>query len=185
MTPPFRTRPSSPSVSLSHHEASISLLSVSIRGQTDWKPQSQKTNQSITCATALSNSVKLWATPCMVTQNGWVMLRSSEKCGPLEKVKVKSLSRVWLFATPCTVAYETPPSMEFSRQEYWSGLPFSSSRDLPDPGIKQGYPALQADALPSEAPGKPRLQGRHFTKYFFGSLPKNRYSFNNWLNQKN
>ena len=45
--------------------------------------------------------------------------------------------------------------MEFSRQEYWSGLPFPSPRDLPNPGIEPGSPALQADALPSELPGKP------------------------------
>ena len=73
----------------------------------------------------------------------------------LVKVKVKSLSRVRLFATPWTVAYQAPPSMEFSRQEYWSGLPFPSPEDLPNPGIEPGSPALQADALPSEPPGKP------------------------------
>ena len=67
---------------------------------------------------------------------------------------VKFLSCVWLFAIPWTVAYQAPPSMEFSRQEYWSGLPFPSPGDLPDPGIKPRSPALQADALPSEVPGK-------------------------------
>ena len=70
------------------------------------------------------------------------------------KVKVKSLSCVQLFATPWTVAYQVPQSMEFSRQEYWCGLPFPSPGDLPNPGIKPGSPALQADALPSEPPGK-------------------------------
>ena len=69
--------------------------------------------------------------------------------------KVKSLSHVQLFAIPWTVAYQAPSSMEFSRQEYWSGLPFPSPGDLPDPGIEPGSPALQADTLPSEAPGKP------------------------------
>ena len=69
------------------------------------------------------------------------------------KVKVKSLSRVWLFATPWTVAYQAPPSMGFSRQEYWSGLPFPSPGDLPNPGIEPRYPVLQADALTSEPPG--------------------------------
>ena len=64
-------------------------------------------------------------------------------------MKVKSLSRVRLFVTPWTVAYQAPPSMEFSRQGYWSGLPFLSPEDLPDPGIEPGSPALQADALPS------------------------------------
>ena len=71
------------------------------------------------------------------------------------KVKVKSLSRVQLFATPWTVAHQAPPSMGFSRQEYWSGLPFPSPGDLPDPGIKPRSPTLQADALTSEPPGKP------------------------------
>ena len=66
------------------------------------------------------------------------------------KVKVKSLSHVRLFAAPWTVAYQAPLSMGFSRQEYWSGLPFPSPGDLPDPGIKPGSPALQADALTSE-----------------------------------
>ena len=66
-------------------------------------------------------------------------------------VKVKSLSRVRLFATPWGVAYQAPPSMGFSRQQCWSGLPFPSPGDLPDPGIKLGSPALQADALLSES----------------------------------
>ena len=68
---------------------------------------------------------------------------------------MKSLSPVRLFVTPWTVAYQAPPSMGFSRQEYWSGLPFPSLGDLPNPGIEPGSPALQADALPSEPPGKP------------------------------
>ena len=70
-------------------------------------------------------------------------------------VKVKSLSHVRLFATPWTVAHHAPPSMGFSRQEYWSGLPFPSPGDLPNPGIEPGSPALEADALSSEPPGKP------------------------------
>ena len=55
--------------------------------------------------------------------------------------------------TPWTVAHQAPLSMEFSRQEYWSGLSFSSPGDLPDPGIEPRSPTLQADALPSEPPG--------------------------------
>ena len=66
------------------------------------------------------------------------------------KVKMKSLSPVRLFATPWTVAYQAPQFMEFSRQEYWSGLPFPSPWDLPDPGIEPRSPALQADDLPTE-----------------------------------
>ena len=67
---------------------------------------------------------------------------------------MKLLSRVGLFTTPWTVAYQDPPSMGFSRQEYWSGLPFPSPGDLPDPGIEPGSPALQADTLPTKPPGK-------------------------------
>ena len=67
---------------------------------------------------------------------------------------MKSLSHVRLFATPWTVAYQAPPSMGFSRKEYWSGLPFPSPGDLPDPEIEPRSPALQADSLPSEPPGK-------------------------------
>ena len=65
--------------------------------------------------------------------------------------EMKSLSRVPLFATPWTVAYYVSPSMGFSRQESWSGLPFPSPEDLPDPGIQPGSPA---GALLSEPPGK-------------------------------
>ena len=71
------------------------------------------------------------------------------------KVKVKLLSHVRLFSTPWTVAHQAPPSMGFSRQEYWSGLPFPSPGDLPNPGIEPRSPSLQAEALTSELPGKP------------------------------
>ena len=70
------------------------------------------------------------------------------------KVKVKFHSRVPLFVTVWTVAHQAPLSMKFSRQEYWNGLPFPSPGDLPDPGIKPGSSALEADALISEPPGK-------------------------------
>ena len=74
------------------------------------------------------------------------------------KVKVKSLSRVQLFVTPWTVTHQAPLSMGFSRQEYWSGVSFPSPGDLPDPGIEPRSPALQADALTSEPPGKPFIR---------------------------
>ena len=74
----------------------------------------------------------------------------------VKESEVKSLRRVQLFATPWTVAYHAPPSVGFSRQEYWSGLPFPSPGDLPNPGIEPGSPALQADALPSKPSGKLR-----------------------------
>ena len=77
---------------------------------------------------------------------------------PLKVSQVKLLSRVRLFATLWTVAYQAPPSMGFSRQEYWSGLPFPSPGDLPDPGIEPRSPALQADALTSEPPLKDKMR---------------------------
>ena len=67
--------------------------------------------------------------------------------------EANSLSRVQLFATPWTVAHQAPLSMGFSRPEYWSGLPFPSPTDLPNPGIEPGSPAWQAGALSSEPPG--------------------------------
>ena len=70
-----------------------------------------------------------------------------------KKAKVKSLSCVWLFATLWTEAHEAPPSLGFSRQEYWSGLPFSFSGDLPNPVIELWSLTLWADSLLSEPPG--------------------------------
>ena len=68
---------------------------------------------------------------------------------------VKSLSHVRLFVTPWTVDHQAPPSMGFTKQEYWSGFPFPSPGYLPNPGIKPRSSTLQADALTSEPPGKP------------------------------
>ena len=84
------------------------------------------------------------------------------------KVNVKSLSNVQLFATLWTVAHQAPPSMGFSRQEYWSGLPFSSPGDLPDPGFELRSPTLQADSLPSEQDKFPlnNLRDLSIVEYF-------------------
>ena len=71
-----------------------------------------------------------------------VARRTQGSLTPKVKVKMKSLSLIRLFATPWTVAYHTPESMGFSGQEYWSGLPFPSSEDLPNSGIKPTAPAL-------------------------------------------
>ena len=68
---------------------------------------------------------------------------------------MKLLNCVQLFVIPWAVAYQAPLSMGFSRQVSWTGLPFPSPGDLPDPGIEPGSPVLQADALPSEPLGKP------------------------------
>ena len=70
------------------------------------------------------------------------------------------LSRVKLFVTPWTVTCQALLSMGFPRQEYWSGLPFHFSRNLPKPGIKPVSPALQADSLPADPLGKPYNMGK-------------------------
>ena len=77
------------------------------------------------------------------------------------KRKVKLLSCVQLFVTPWTVAHQVPLSMGFPRQEYRSGLPFPSPRDLPSPGIEPGSSTLQADFLP---PGKKMLSASFIPK---------------------
>ena len=73
-----------------------------------------------------------------------------------KKVKVLAAQLCWLSATPVTVACQAPLSKGFSRQEYWSRLPYPSPREVPAPGIQPKSPASQADSLPSEPPGKPQ-----------------------------
>ena len=92
-----------------------------------------------------------------LTRGDTRQLASSLSFSPMWGCKdVSSLSHVWLFVTPWTVAYEAPLSMRFSKQENWSRLPFPFPGDLPNPGIEPGSPALQVDALPSKTPGKPQ-----------------------------
>ena len=96
--------------------------------------------------------------PCLlhlVLASGYFTTVPPGKPLMLVKVKVYFLSRVQLFVNPWTVAHQAPLSMEFYRQDYWSGLPFPSPRELPDPGIEPRSPALQAASVPSEPPGKP------------------------------
>ena len=83
---------------------------------------------------------------------------------PKERKKVKSLNRVWLFATPWTVACQPPLSMEFSRQEYCSELPFPLPGDLPDLGMEPEYPA------------SPVLSGRFFTASATWEAPRVQFS---------
>ena len=102
-----------------------------------------------------------------------------------ESEAAQTCPTVRLFETPWTVAYQAPPSMGFCRQECWSGLPFPSLGDLPDPGIEPGSPALQADALPSEPPGKPNrhpclvpnLRGNAFRFSLFSMILTDRFSY--------
>ena len=84
-----------------------------------------------------------------------VIQQQQQQWSHKQRSDVKLLSCVRLFVTPWTVAYQASQSMGFSRQEYQSGLPFLSPGDLPNPGIEPGSPALDADALTSEPPGKP------------------------------
>ena len=95
-------------------------------------------------------------------KNPWFYTSLHQYCDPL------MLSCVQLFVTPGTVAHQAPLSMGFSGQEYWSGLPFPSPGDLPDPEIKSRSPALQADSLPFEPPGKPYSQ--YVYAFYFTSL---------------
>ena len=98
----------------------------------------------------------------------WRIPWTEEPGGLQSIVKVKSLSPVRLFVTPWTVAHQAPSSKGFSRQEYWSGLPFPSPGDLPNPGIEPRSPSLQADALTSEPPGKPK----RYMRPTWGSNPR-------------
>ena len=105
----------------------------------------------------------------------YICKAESLRCSPETTItlligyKVKSLSCVRLFGTPWTIAHQAPPSTEYSRQEYWSGLPFPSPGDLPDPGIEPRCPPLQVDALPSE-PYTP-IQNKNLKKILhLGSL---------------
>ena len=82
----------------------------------------------------------------------------------------QSLSRVQLFATPWTVSRQAPLSMGFSRQEYWSGLPFPSPGDVPDPGIEPTCPALAGRFLTAEPPGKPQVMVYSFLNLLLDCL---------------
>ena len=87
------------------------------------------------------------------------------------------LSHVQLFATPWTVPRQAPLSVGFCRQDYWSGLPFPSPGDLRHPGIELESPvspALQADSLPAETSGKPRLQNKRFTSGIYSYMTLSR-----------
>ena len=79
----------------------------------------------------------------------------------LELHSMLELNCVQLFVTPWTVAHQAPLSMEFPRQEYWSGLPFPPPGDLSNPGIEPVSPALQEDFSPAELSGKPNRDNRH------------------------
>ena len=85
----------------------------------------------------------------------------------LDLWKWKYESHVQIFAIPWSVSHQAPLSMEFSRQEYWSGLPFPSPGDLPHPGIKSGSPKLQAVSFPSEPYSGGQVCSKESTKQLF------------------
>ena len=120
-------------VMMSYIKCSVeqSQLSVIIKTTAAVNLLTEIKKHSVTCLLALSPSV----------------CSSTLKVG---EAKVKSLSRVRLLASPWTVAHQASPSLGFSRQEYWNGLPFPSPGHIPDPGIEPRSPALEADALSSE-----------------------------------
>ena len=96
-------------------------------------------------------SLALWRSPLQsLAWSIWGSGQSEHRSLSRACWKGKSLSHVRLFATPWTIQ-----CIEFSRPEYWSGLPFPSPGDLPNPGMEPRSPALQADSLPAEPPGKP------------------------------
>ena len=103
---------------------------------------------------------KAWVAQSMWSQGVGHNLGNGQQQKKMGKVmtrdrkKVKSLSCVQLFVTPWTVAHQAPLSRGFSRQEHWSGLPFPSPRDLPDPESNPGLPHCR-QTLPSEPPGDP------------------------------
>ena len=104
---------------------------------------------------------------------------SACNAGSTLKMKVQSLSRIRLSATQCTVAHQASMSMGFSRQEYWTGLPFPSSGGLPNPGIQVGSPTLRADSL---------LSTRESWHYVLGNIlgwPKSLFRFFHHILWKN
>ena len=117
------------------------------------KSQTQLNNFTFTFI--YSNKGMLLSKAYFVLRNYWMSKSNITLCiSVLWKWKCSSLSCVWLFVTPWTVACQTPVSMEFSRKEYWSGLSFASPGDLPDPEIEPKSPVLQLDSLLSKPPGK-------------------------------
>ena len=100
----------------------------------------------------------MWANPRTYYGDVWeFFLNPKKKLVYLWHEWVSEVAQSCLTVRHYGLVRQAPLSVGFSRQEYWSGLPFSSPGDLPDPGIKLRSPALQADSLPPELPGNPYL----------------------------
>ena len=123
----------------------------------DLQRKGKVTSGYAACIFHHKSEIKGFVTPAMTLSGKKTLL----SCSVIVCVKVAQLCP--LFATPWIVACQVPLSMEFSRQEYWSGLPFPSPGDLPDPGIEVKAPASPALAgrflFTTEPPGKPSLEG--------------------------
>ena len=123
-----------------------------------WAPESERFtfkiyNPSLSCCATLDKLFNLFELQCFQLSNSF-----------LHNVCMCMLSGGQLLVTPWTVAYQAPLSLGFSRQEYWSGLPFPSPGDLPDPGIEPASlmsPALAGGLFTTESPGKPILYSKN------------------------
>ena len=109
----------------------------------------------------LKNPSWAWLSPCprmpLMTKPGFLSQSEGSHFSDvlLKAGKWNWLNHVWLFVTPWTVSHQAPQAMEFSRPEYWSGLPFPPPGDLPEPRTEPSPPTLKADSLPFEPRGKP------------------------------
>ena len=101
----------------------------------------------------------------------WGHRDTTEQLNTTRQFCARSLGRVWLLVTAWTAARQAPLSMGLSWQEHWSGSPFPSPGDLPNPGIEPRSPALQAGSLPSEPPGKPKNTGAGSLSLLQGTFP--------------
>ena len=108
-----------------------------------------------------------------VVVTNWCSAHSVCRCMCAPVCVLNFFGHVQFFETPWTVAYQTPLSMGFSRQGYWSGLPFPSPGDLPDPGIEPRSPASQAESSPSEPPGKLKKTLYSLSITTHSSIPQN------------
>ena len=123
-----------------------------------------------------------------VTTSHVIVCSLFQNCHPIQGVcvwKCCLLSCIWYFVIPWTVAYQAPLSMEFSRQEYWTVLPFPSPGDLPEPGIESRSPALQGYILWLSHQGSLEpVKSLGFTKLSpscFELNPENEVRFSTWL----
>ena len=120
-----------------------------------WWKMSHHPSRLLITNTTLRNSLhKEWSGPCILgilgktsrsARNPWKIVSPNSSFNVNQNKLL--VSHVWLFTIPWTVAHQAPLFMKFTRQEYWSRLPFSSSGDLPEPGIRPRSPALQVDSF--------------------------------------